>query len=456
MELSRRAFLKRTGTIVAATAFGGIGLDVFQPLLAAATTSLPSSGNLPLGTPIMVVIDLQGGNDSLDTLVPVNDPWYYDAGYGHGSLAIPPAKALALPGSGFGLHPSLVWLADRWSTGGDVAFVPGAGERVKSEFSHFAASLYRNAADFSGSEPLGWLGRYNDSVAPGSPFAAVSTLGLHPALVGAQTTVLAVNDCASFSFNADYRWSYTPQFLQAVKTMGNGSGPPASAIAATVTAASRVQSSYNAGIGSGTGSGSAIAHQLAQAAMLISAGLPCQTYVSSMTGFDTHGSESWTHGDLLSQLDGGLKKFFSVIDASPRKNDVFVLLTSEFGRQVTQNASAGCDHGQGGLNLFVGGGVKRGVYGPLPNLNPGGPTRPNRLNDAMIPTVDFRSVYACGLNRLGGDANLTAAVLRGDFGDLGVFTGAAAPLPSTPPPPPPTPPATSTTPTTQPVMTGQK
>ncbi|MDQ1394765.1 MAG: hypothetical protein QOG64_24 [Acidimicrobiaceae bacterium] len=446
MDLDRRAFLKRMGTLLVATSLGPIALDSFGPLGSPASAmSLPATGPLPTGTPILVVIDLQGGNDSLNTLVPVSDSWYYDPTYGHGSLAIAPNAALPLPGLGFGLHPSLSWLANRWATTGDVALVPGAGERVKSEFSHFAASMYRNTADFSGAEPLGWLGRYNDSVAPGSPVAAVSTNGLHAALTGALTPVLVVVDASNFSFSSDWRWrtGFNPA-LQALSVAPGATGGAASAaagIANALVTGTTVRNSYNAGIASGSGSGSALTHQLAQAAMLIQAGVPSQTYVASVTGFDTHGSESWTHGDLLSKLDGALAKFFAVIDAGARKNDVFVLVTSEFGRQVTANSSGGCDHGQAGLNILVGGGVVRGLYGGAPNLNPGGPTRPNRLNDAMIPTVDFRAVYATVLNRLGGDANLTSAVLRGTFTDLGVFWGQVPPPIVAPPP------VTTTTPT---------
>lgn len=434
MDLDRRSFLTRVGTIAVGTALGPVLLDSFAPVTMAASadaaTSLPSSGKLPASTPIVVVIDLQGGNDSLNTVVPYNDPWYYDNAYGHGSLAISHGSALPLGATPFALHPSLAWLAKRWNTVGDVAIVLGTGENVKNEFSHFAATMYRNAGDFSGSEPAGWLGRYNDQVATGSPLASVSTNGLHQSLVGMQTPVLAVDDVGSFSFSVDWHWSFSPQFLQTLSTMGTNNvtapgtaGLAAAAIKNAFSAVNAVKAAYQPTFNNGTSSGSALDHQLAQVAMLITAGLPSQTYVTSTTGFDTHGSQSWTHGDLLSKLDGALSKFFALIDASSRKGDVFVLITSEFGRQVTANSSGGCDHGQASVNLLIGGGVAGGLYGQMPTLNPGGPTRPYRINDAMIPTVDFRSVYATVLNRLSGDTNLTAAVLKAPFPDLGIFSG---------------------------------
>lgn len=426
MALDRRDFLRKAGMLVVATSTGRIALDVFTPLgQAARAASLPLAGPLPAGVPIMVLIDLQGGNDAANTLINPSDPWYYDVARGHGNIAIRQSTILPLAGTPYGLHPSLVWLASRWANNGDLAFVHGSGENVKHEFSHFSAGYFRNVADFSGSEGRGWLGRYNDIVAPASPFASVSLNGVQPALIGAKTPVLTVNDVSSFVFQVDYRWR--TGFLGAWQAMGAGGGvggSMAAAAAENVTdsfatqaaVAKTVNSTYSSTFGPGLG------RQLAGAAMLIQAGFPSQTYVATLSGFDTHGSESWIHGDLLRQLDTALKNFFTVINAGTRANDVFVLVTSEFGRQQTANASAGCDHGQAGVNILVGGGVAGGMYGQQPLTDPA-----HRLNDALIPTVDFRSVYATALNRLAGDSNTGATVLNQSFPDLGIFKGPQVP-----------------------------
>lgn len=438
MDLDRRAFLRRCGVMLVATAAGKIGLDVFTPLgQSALAASLPAAGPLPVGTPILVVVDLQGGNDAVNMLINPNDPWYYDVAHGHGNISIKQSAILPLNGTPYGLHPSLAWLASRWANNGDLAFVLGSGENVKHEFSHFSASYFRSVADFSGSEGRGWLGRYNDLAGPGSPFASVSLNGVQPSLIGAVTPVLTVADVASFSFNIDYRWRNG--FLGAWQSMGsggsvNGSMPAAAAqniadsFATQASVSKAANPSYNSSFPTGLG------RQLAQAAMLIMAGIPSQTYVAQLGGFDTHGSESWMHGDLLKQLDAALKAFVGVINAGPRANDVFVLVTSEFGRQQTANASAGCDHGQAGVNILLGGGVSGGMYGQAPLTDPA-----HRLNDALVPTVDFRSVYATVLNRLAGDTNTSAVVLGQPFADLNVFSGhqvpAGGPPPTTVPPP---------------------
>ena len=424
MELDRRRFLQSTGVLAVTAAGLNIGLEVFNPIgESALAASIPQSGPLPSGTPILVVIDMQGGNVGVNMLINPNDPWYYDAKRGHGGIAIAHSSILPLAGTPYGLHPSLAWTAKQWAAG-DLAFVVGVGENVKHEFSHFAAMYYRNMADFSGSESRGWLGRYNDLAAPGSPLASVSLTGVHPSLIGAKTPVLTVTDIAYFDFTVDWHWS--SGFLSAWNSMGQGgsvSGTSLQAatqnVADSFRAQSVVKAAYNSSIDNNFGSG--LPHELAQAAMLIGAGFPSQTYVATLGGFDTHGGENYTQSQLLTEVDTALQKFFSVISAGPRAKDVFVLLTSEFGRQQTANASAGCDHGQAGVNMLLGGGVKGGIYGQAPLTDPA-----HRLDDALIPTVDFRSVYSTVLNRLAKDTSTSTAVLGQHFADLGVFTTAGS------------------------------
>ena len=450
-SISRRSFLRKAGVLGVATAAGKTLLDVFVPLgRAEAATQLPLSGDLPLGTPILVVIDLQGGNDFLNTLVPLSDSWYRDPTYGRGGLAIPEADVLPLTGTTYGVHPSLAWLAGRWGAG-DVAFVHGTGENVAREFSHFAAMAYRNTADFNRSNPYGWLGRYNDRVAASSAYASVSTDGLHPSLLSSTVPILQVRDCAAMSFSSDHR--YRTGYLSAIEAMAASSSHAPGMLGAAATnhhnvfqAVGRVTAAAKASYNRGTGS--SVEHQLAQVAMLIDAGLPSQTYVVTTGGYDTHGSQAWQHGDLLAKLNAGLSWFFGIVDGTARAKDVFVLITSEFGRQVSPNASGGLDHGQAGGMLVLGGGVKGGLYGQPPTLDPGGPTRPNRINDALVPTVDFRDVYATVLNRLGKDSALTAEVLGGPFADLGIFYPGAGTASTTT-----TAPATTTPPTTAPMAT---
>jgi uncharacterized protein (DUF1501 family) len=419
VELDRRTFLKKCGGLAFLTAAGVVGLDVFAPLgQTARAAALPNAGILPLGTPILVMIDLAGGNDAANMLINPGDPWYYDIARGHGNIAVQPSLILPMTGASVGLHPSMPWLAQRWNTVRDVAFVQGSGENVKHEFSHFAARYYRNVADFSRTESRGWLGQYNDQLAPASPFASVSLNGVHPSLIGALTPVLTVNNVASCRFSIDSRWRMG--FLEAWRAMGAGGS-----IAGTMLAGEKqniVESFATQSVVLATNNPTAwnpsdiLGSQLAQAAMMIQGGLASQTYVATLRGFDTHGSEALKQGPLLAQLDAALNGFFTAIAASPRAKDVFVLVTSEFGRQQTANASAGCDHGQAGVDILLGAGVTGGLYGEAPLTDP-----THRVNDALVPTVDFRSVYATALNRLSKSASMTAIILKGTYTDLGIF-----------------------------------
>jgi len=421
MTLTRRHFLAHSGLVTVAVAGARLGLDVFSPLgEAAGAATLRSLGPLALGTPILVLIDMQGGSDATNMLINPNDLWYYDVAQGHGSIAIQESAILPLGNASHGLHPSMPWLASRWTSNQDVAFVLGTGENVVHEFSHFAAMHYRQVADFTGSFDTGWLGRFNDLAAAGSPFASVSISGLHPALVGTKTPVLTVPQVAYFDFNVDWRWE--EGWLSAWRAMGRGGAPRRTmthsaelAIADTFDAQSKVFAASSDAVAAGFDS-SDVGQQLAQVAMLIEAGIPSQTYVVTIGGFDTHGDEDTAQPALLGQLDAALGEFFNVIGAGPRSKDVFVYATSEFGRQQTANGSAGCDHGQAGVDIIVGGGVHGGLYGHAPATAPKA-----RLDDALVPTVDFRSVYATILNHLGRSAATSNHVLGRHFEDLGIF-----------------------------------
>ena len=418
MPMDRRTFLARSGALAVVASGGWWGLEALGPDGIAGASVTPP---LPAGTPIVVYIDLEGGNDAANMLINPADPWYYDTAQGHGALAIAEADLLPLGTTGYALNPSLPWLASRFTSSGDVAFVRGSGENVVNEFSHFAAMHYRQVASFTGTESTGWLGRVNDLVAPNNPFASISTVGVHPALVGATTSVLSVPNIQYFDFNVDWRWQ--DSWLTAWQAMATPGWPDGSnALAAeenlgtTFTAQSAVYATWNDTTNAGFGPDDA-GQQLAQVAMMVNAGIPCRSYVVTYGGFDTHSGEPGVEATQFSQLDLALNNFFSAIASSPVANDVFVFMSSEFGRQQTANASGGTDHGQAGVDVLIGPKVKGGLYGTPP------PTAPEaRLDDALVPTVDFRSVYATIINHLTGDAGTSDAVLFGTYEDLGIFT----------------------------------
>ncbi len=434
---SRRRFLVQLGAAAAAGVSTPLWLELAQRGGLPFAWGAGESDALPLGTPICVHIALDGGNDYLNTLVPVNDGWYLDTAAGHGAIALTPAETLALNSSPYRLHGSLPWLANRWNTVGDVGFALGVGN-LEANFSHFDSMKYWETAQLSVLGKTGWLGRYADTVRPNNPLASVAISDLRREAVGATAPVLVVQDCGGFAY--DPPWLSSNVFLNGAKQMAtipgtNKIAEVAKMMGTTFQVADRIHAADDpalTGQTSGYGNLQWISQQLVQTALLIKAGVPAQSYTMGFGPFDSHSDQKQMQFDRFTELDEALSKFFTVLAGHARQNDVVVLITSEFGRQGTANQDGGTDHGQAGMAVFIGGGVKRGVFGQAPTLDPGGPTRPNRISDALKPTVDFRSVHATMLNRLAkGDMNVADAVLNGHFEDLGVFTTATPPTTTT-------------------------
>jgi uncharacterized protein (DUF1501 family) len=453
VTLDRREFLKGIGAVLAGGAVVGRSLD--ELLSVRSATAAAIGPTLPAGTPVVVVIDLAGGHDVLNTHIPWNVPTttglYRGARPNMSVKSVisqrpygpPPDRNYLPPGldldGAWAFHGSLPWLANRWWDRRDVAIVQGTGEDVSQEMSHFASMNFRWTGAFGG--PLmatGWLGRYNDLLNTAQPLGGISLAGLSASLNSVSTPAVSITDIATFAWNVSDISDRT-RWLTDMVAMGDTTVPAtmnkartaALAIRSADAAITRVRGITVPG---GSGSGS-LTGQLNQAAALISAGIPCQTYVATMGGWDLHSGAIYSQWDQLRQLNAALSSFFGVIDASSRASDVFVLITSEFGRQVSENAGVGTDHGRASSSILVGGGVKGGLYGLMPNL-----ATSSRFFDALVPTVDFRSVYATVLNRLGKDTNLTTEILGtagvGYVNDLSIFTsGPVTPPPGTAPPP---------------------
>ena len=452
--LTRRSFLQGVAGVLAAgpalrllgpeALAGASGLSGLSGASGLAGAAAAFGSSLPVGTPIVVVVELAGANDILNTVVPFAVPTttghYRTARPGIGITRLVTARPYGPPPAGdylppaldldgqWALHGALPFLANRWHTAGDVAIVKGTGENVVRDMSHFAAMSFRWAGAFGGSlMNTGWLGRYNDLVNPHQPLGAVSLAGTHQALASVNSPSVAISDLAAFNFTAsnvpdrDRFFTEVSAFGEADSAALNKVGTASEALELARQASATARAVPKLGQSGGS---SSLAGQMATAASLILGNVPCQTYVATLGAFDTHGSQPYNHWERLTLLNAGLAHFFSLIDGSPRAADVFVVIQSEFGRQVIQNAGQGTDHGQASDAIIVGGGVQGGFYGQAPSLAPAA-----RDSDAMVATVDFRSVYATVLNRLGGDPNLTDEAQGRDesgqpFADLGVFAGA--------------------------------
>ena len=434
---SRRRFLVGLGAASAAGITAPMWLDLVQRGGLPSAWGIGEGDTLPLGTPIVVHVSLNGGNDYLNTLVPMDDGWYRDAKYGHGAIALTSAETLALNGSTYRLHNKLPFLADRWNNIGDVGFALGAGN-TDLNFSHFDSMRYWDTARTDVLGKTGWLGRYADAVRPQNALASISVADVMPEAVGTTAPMFVLDECASFTYETG--WLSKNVFANGTKqmaTIGGGSkvADVARMMGTTFDVSNRIYGADDptlTGDGSGYGNLTPITKSMIQAALLIKAGLPAQSYAMADGGYDSHTNQKELQSDKFTSLNDALTRFFAILAGHPRANDVFVMITSEFGRQATANQDSGTDHGQAGMAIFVGAGVYKGVYGQAPTLDPGGPTRPNRIADALKPTVDFRSVHATVLNRLAkGDKNVGDSVLGAHYEDLGVFTPPAPPTTTT-------------------------
>jgi uncharacterized protein (DUF1501 family) len=333
---------------------------------------------------ILVVVQLDGGNDGINTVVP-----FKDDGYARYRKAIRlPEKRLIKVNAEIGLHPAM-GDAGKLLESGRLAIVPGVGYPNPSR-SHFRSreiwqSARLDARDHNG---LGWIGRGLD----GSP----STRDGAPAamLIGPDSPPPAIRGRRSVSAALDRLDEY------ALSEKETGAKPVSSSTAEddlgrflrrslldAYTTANRLESVAGAREGRGSYPESELARRLGLTARLIKAGLGTRVYYLEQGDYDTHGHQIARHAPLLEDLSASLKAFLDDLAASRLADRVAVMLFSEFGRRVQENGSMGTDHGTAGPVLLAGPCVRPGLVGTYPSLT-------DLADGDLKMTVDFRRVYA--------------------------------------------------------------
>lgn len=384
MPLHRRDFLKYSALAVAATS----GMPGF---LARAATQAT-------GQKTLVVIQLTGGNDGLNTLIPYSNGAYYAA---RPTIAIPKKDVLTL-GPDLGMHPSLKPLMGLWDAG-QLAWMENIGYPNPNR-SHFASMAIWHTADPTQAQAEGWIGRIAEKI--GDPFCASNIGSSTPlALRAAEFSLPSIEAVDNFQVKlpaglegafgamldaqrdgeADYLVRATRQMLSNTQKVQANVGK------------------YKAGATYPEGK---FAAQLKDAARLIASGTGQRILYVSLGGFDTHAGQRGEQDDLLAQLASGLAAFQTDLERQGVAERVVVMGFSEFGRRVAENDSAGTDHGQGSVMFALGKGVKGGIHGDSPDLED------LSLGDIKYKQ-DFRGVYAGALtNWLGLNAR---EILGGDF-----------------------------------------
>jgi uncharacterized protein (DUF1501 family) len=411
MLMTRRSFVGR-----GAAAFT-FGFAAPRVLCDAAFAQGVTSRNL-------VVVYLGGGNDALSTLVPYKDANYYSR---RPTLAVPAGSVLQVgsdrSGVELGLHPQLDGLRSIFD-GGRLAIIQRTGYENSSR-SHFTGFDIWGTANPGNAQGAGWLGRYLDTLSsPLDPLVAWNTQRETPRPLMARTVgVPAIPNPATYSFASPNGAAEAVHERTAQVRISSHlpvDRPHLAFVNSTAQAAlgtlDRVATvaSYQPAT---TYPNSGFAQALRAVAGAMSRGIGTRVFWVQTGGYDTHAAQGVNQGayfNLMNTLDDGLKAFYDDLQSQSQLNSTLVLVYTEFGRRISENGSAGTDHGAGGVMMAMGGLVRGGIYGTAPNLNPdpANPTLENNGADVRFET-DFRSVYARVLDGwLGASSN---AILGGDY-----------------------------------------
>jgi uncharacterized protein (DUF1501 family) len=408
---SRRDFL--------AQGLYGIGMGAMLPLVlsrtSAALTAQALAGTSVEKHPerILVVIELAGGNDGLNTVVPFGDPAYYRA---RPKLGIPDRDVIKVAG-GFGFHPSMVGF-ERLYKDGMLAVVHGCGYDHPS-LSHFSSMGYWHTAVPNGGEALGWLGRLADATYDPSTRNLIVDLGNSQSLAvrSGRHSPLVFEDPARFRREGTDGEKRVIAELSQSATSSNAALEFLSSTAHNATESSdfvrQASAAYHTPVDYGVGGG--IGGNLQRVAALIAAEMPTRLYYVTYAGnsFDTHVQQADLHSRLLMYTADAVRGFMEDMKRIGRADQVAVMIFTEFGRRVEENGSLGTDHGTATPMFLLGKGVRGGFYGQHPSLTD--------LDDGnMKMTTDFRRVYATAIKEwLGYDD--TQAVLKARFDTLDIF-----------------------------------
>lgn len=346
----------------------------------------------------LLLVELKGGNDGLNTVIPYEDSTYYQL---RPELAIPRGEVLPLR-DGVGLHPALAPLLPLWTSGG-LAVIQGVGYPAPN-LSHFRSiEIWETGSAADEYREEGWLVRAFDKDPPSHHFAAegivVDGRELGP-LVGGGSRVLTLKDLDRFEKQAKHVES------SEVKTDNPSLAHILAVEAAIEHAADELSLPDPFSV---TFPSTAFGKALHTACRILAAD-KCPVVVVSLGSFDTHTRQAQTHERLLAQLAEGLNVVHQALSEAGQWDNTLVSTYSEFGRRPAQNRSGGTDHGTAAPHLVLGGKVKGGLFGTHPDLKD--------LSDGNLKfTTDYRQLYATILERWW---NIRSAGVLGDnFEPLG-------------------------------------
>ena len=369
--------------------------------LATASIMLPKflkafekSNMVPQGNKVVVVIQFSGGNDGLNTVIPISNDIYYKS---RPKLSISKDKALGLTDD-VGLNPALEAFKALYDDG-SLSILNGVGY-PNPDRSHFRSmDIWQTASASSEYLYTGWLGRYLDAQCKGcdKPTQAVEIDDvLSLALKGNEKNGLAFTDPRRFYSSSNEK--FYKDINSAHHSVEESVDYLYKTMSETLSSSEYIFRQSKLHPTNATYPNTELGKNLKTISSLIMSDINTKVYYVSLGSFDTHVNQEGQQKRLFTELNDAVKAFTADMKKNNRFEDVLMMTFSEFGRRVSQNTSNGTDHGTANNMFFIGGGLKqKGMLNDMPNLAD--------LNEGDLKhTVDFKKVYATVLNKwLGSD-----------------------------------------------------
>jgi len=378
----------------------------FTQAAQAAATQAAASGK------VLVILELSGGNDGLNTVVPYGDDAYYRQ---RPNIGIP-KNELRIIDDHFGFNPGMAGFESLYKDG-KMAIVHGCGYENPS-YSHFTSMAYWHTAAPNSGDEYGWVGRLADSVAPSAPSNYLVNIGSKQSLaVKSEKHVPVVFDDPNRFMREAF--AAEKKALDVVPDIGEIENPSRRFLLDIARGANDASalvrdawSTYDSPVDYGVND-----LDLQKVVALLDAGMPTSLYYVSYrnNSFDTHVFQNNLHRRLLTYTSDAVAGFIRDLERIGRADDVALMIFSEFGRRVPENVSLGTDHGAANAMFVVGNQVKGGHYGKLPSLTE------LADGDNLAYTTDFRKVYQTITQGWLGH-NDSANLLGGNFGTFNFFS----------------------------------
>ena len=344
--------------------------------------------------PVLVVLQLSGGNDFMNTVVPYGDPFYYDF---RKTVGIPEGDLLHIDNR-YGFHPALTRIKAMYDDG-RVAVVAGVGYPVPDR-SHFRSMDIWHTAEPTKVVAEGWLGKVIRELDPQKQNVCTGVrfgLGLPRAMYLGGVPAISVRDLESYGLLTNmsgenhrralsvFTRMYMPVEFDEARVVLDHIGQTGVDALTGVDMLKPVPALYSSSI---EYAGDTLSQSLRGIAQVHTAGIGTRVFYAELGGFDTHGAQMGTQTDLLGRVSRAVGDFFDDLREHNAAEEVIMLIFTEFGRRIRDNGN-GTDHGSGGGAMLIGDRINGGMYAEYPSLDPA-----DQLSGDLHFNNDFRGIYS--------------------------------------------------------------